>query len=225
MESSAKPAPTGIRTGSFLPYSGIMQFDTADLADLEAAGRLVDVITHEMGHVLGFGTVWTDLGLLTGAGTNDPEFIGAGAVTEYNAAFGLNATSVPVENTGGPGTADAHWRESVFHNELMTGWLDPGVNVLSRMTAASMGDLGYQVNVAAAALYLQSDPIGSGRVSGREVILNVPRTYADALPSAGATGLSETLVNTTTAGDQQWSSVGIDASGDVRCHLDQFWAG
>ena len=45
----------------------IMQFDTADLATMEANGSLVDVITHEMGHVLGFGTIWTDLNLLTGA--------------------------------------------------------------------------------------------------------------------------------------------------------------
>ena len=58
-----------------------------------------------------------------------------------------------VENTGGAGTADAHWRESVFGNELMTGFVDAGVNPLSRVTVASMGDLGYTVNLADADPY------------------------------------------------------------------------
>jgi hypothetical protein len=36
-----------------LPVKGIMSFDTADLKDMQSAGTLKDVITHEMGHVLG----------------------------------------------------------------------------------------------------------------------------------------------------------------------------
>ncbi len=51
-----------------------------------------------MAHCLGFGTIWTDLGLLSGAGTNDPEFLGKNAIAEYNAEFGLNATGVPVSD-------------------------------------------------------------------------------------------------------------------------------
>ena len=65
--------------------------------------------------------------------------------------------AVPVENTGGPGTADGHWRETVFRNELMSGFIgDPG-NPLSRMTAASLGDLGYQVDIDAAEPYTLPD--------------------------------------------------------------------
>ena len=187
--------PTGLRNISYLPYSAQMQFDTADLAQMEADGQLLEVITHEMGHSLGYGTIWSDLGLLIGKGTSDPEFIGAGAIAEYNAIFGLNASSVPVENTGGPGTADAHWRESVFYNELMTGWINPGVNnPLSRITAASMGDLGYQVNLDAAQDYLPpssttSDKLLDGSVQGVHLmeVLDLPRTYADALDSAMGT--------------------------------------
>lgn len=41
------------------------------------AARLVDVITHEMGHVIGIGTIWTHKGLWTGAGTANPRFTGA----------------------------------------------------------------------------------------------------------------------------------------------------
>jgi hypothetical protein len=104
-----------------------------------------------MAHVLGFGTIWNALGLLSGAGGSDPRFTGADATAEYNSIFGVAEASVPVENTGGLGTRDAHWRESVFDNELMTGLLNGGIeNPLSRITVASFGDLGYEVNLAAA---------------------------------------------------------------------------
>ena len=63
------------------------------------------------------------------------------------------AATVPVENTGGPGTAGGHWRESVFGNELMTGYLNPGTNPLSAMTIAAMIDLGYSVSLTAADAY------------------------------------------------------------------------
>jgi hypothetical protein len=46
-----------------------MQFDTADLASMQANGTLNDVITHEMGHVLGIGTIWTAKGVLSGSYT------------------------------------------------------------------------------------------------------------------------------------------------------------
>jgi hypothetical protein len=60
--------PREIRSGSSLPAYGITQFDSADIAALDAAGRLVDVILHEMGHVIGIGTIWNLKGLLSGAG-------------------------------------------------------------------------------------------------------------------------------------------------------------
>ena len=56
--------PDVLRPVSFLPAHGVMQFDTADLALLESSGELQLVILHEMMHVLGFGTIWTDLNLL-----------------------------------------------------------------------------------------------------------------------------------------------------------------
>jgi hypothetical protein len=151
--------PDRLRSGSFLPYHGTMQFDTADMAALETSGGLYYTILHEMGHVLGVGTIWSQKGLLTGAGTTNPRFTGAQATAQYNAIFGTNVTGVPVENTGGGGTRDAHWREATFGNELMTGWLNGGVNPLSRVTAASMADLGYTVNISAADNY---PPPGGG---------------------------------------------------------------
>ena len=51
---------------------------------------------------------------------------------------------IPLELTGGPGTAYSHWSEATFGNELMTGYIDTD-NTLSYMTVASLGDLGYSV--------------------------------------------------------------------------------
>ncbi len=153
--------PDFLRLGSFLPIHGTMEFDTADLASMEQSGLLRDVILHEMGHVLGFGTIWDLKGLLSGAGGPNPRFTGSQATQQYRAIFNTNETSVPVENTGGGGTRDSHWRESVFKNELMTGYADPPPNPLSRITAASMADLGYVVNLNAADPY-SKPPFRSG---------------------------------------------------------------
>jgi len=146
--------PNMLRPGSSLPITGGMQFDTADLAALEASGELTEVVLHEMLHVIGFGTIWQLTGNLTGAGTADPQFTGASATAEYNAIFNNTDPSVPVENTGGPGTADGHFRETVLDNELMTGFLNSGrPNPLSRITIGSLADIGYQVDLTQADAY------------------------------------------------------------------------
>ena len=164
-----RPATAG--TAALLPAKGAMSFDTADLATMEADGTLDDVIAHEMGHVLGIGTLWVRKGLLVGSGTEDPGFVGAAAVAEYAELTGGAAVPVPVENTGGPGTREGHWRESVFGNELMSAYLGapsaaaPG-NPLSRLTVASLGDLGYGVDIEAAQPYALPArvPAGTGEV-------------------------------------------------------------
>jgi len=166
--------PDRFRIGTLFPYHGSMQFDTADLASMERNGSLLSVIEHEIGHILGIGTLWDDRGLLTGAGTSNPRFTGARATAEYNATFGVHESGVPVENTGGSGTRDAHWRESVLSSELMTGWAGPGTALpLSRITVASLADLGYQVDISKADAYsrpgsaaLQSTSSSSSSLSG-----------------------------------------------------------
>jgi leishmanolysin len=149
--------PCFIRVPGYLPLIGLMRFDTADVANLENAGQFDEVILHEMGHVLGFGTIWEPLGLLAdpaSAGGTDPHFVGPQAVGAFDRISAPQYTAgakVPVENIGGGGTIDSHWRESVFGTELMTGFLNGGVaNPLSVVTVASMGDLAYTVNYAGA---------------------------------------------------------------------------
>lgn len=147
-----RPASAG--QAALLPAKGLMSFDTADLGQMEANGTLRDVITHEMGHVIGIGTVWRRKSLLNGAGTTDPRFTGTQATAEYKLLGGTGSgAGVPVENTGGPGTADSHWRETIFRNELMSGFISGTGNPISRMTVGSLADLGYQVDLDAAEPY------------------------------------------------------------------------
>ena len=138
-------------SGGSFPAVGVMQFDEADLDQITGSGSLQDVITHEMLHVLGFGTLWEDKNLLVGAGSADPRFTGAQARAGCQATGGTVscATSVPVEgNTAPPGTRDGHWREATFNTELMTGFIDPGTLPISSITVGSLADLGYTVNSA-----------------------------------------------------------------------------
>lgn len=143
--------PTHIRPGSNLPVKGIMSFDTADLDRMEADGSLTDVILHEMGHVLGFGTLWSRMGLIVGADTVNPILVGANAMREYAVLTGRpDPTSVPLENTGGPGTRDGHLRESVFGHELLTGFLSGATRPISRVSVGAFEDMGYEVDYEAA---------------------------------------------------------------------------
>ena len=145
-----RPASAGVN--AFLPAKGIMSFDTADLAQMQANGTLLDVITHEMGHVIGVGTIWTHKGLLAGTSTN-PTFKGTEAKKQYGILKGTGPVVVPVENTGGPGTKNSHWRESVFKNELMSGFIAAANNPLSKVTVGGLKDLCYSVNLQAAEAY------------------------------------------------------------------------
>jgi Leishmanolysin len=155
--------PTALRPASagrnaFLPAKGVMLFDSADLDEMEANGTLNDVIAHEMGHVLGIGTIWDHKRLLKRAGTSNPVFVGVHAKEEYGKLKGRPPTAVPVENRGGDGTRDSHWRDTVFGQELMTGFVGDAGNPLSRLTVASLRDLGYVVDLETAEPYSLPTP-------------------------------------------------------------------
>lgn len=156
--------PTALRIGSYLPATAMMQFDSADAASYLSQGLFDEIVTHEMMHAVGIGSIWANKALLSGSG-----FIGKNAVTEYNklvdgyaASHGGSTTlsngtkltkgAVPIETGGGAGTARAHWSEAVFDSEMMTGWLDTAklgsamvADPMSALTTASLKDLGYVV--------------------------------------------------------------------------------
>jgi hypothetical protein len=145
-----RAGPCGVRQAGTLPFVGILTLDVDDLMPLIGTETLTDIIAHEIAHVLGFGSLWREMGLTEDVGGADPRFTGARAMAEYQALGGIGA--VPLETQGGQGTRDAHWRKSIFSIELMTGFAEPvGVaQPTSRVTIAQWEDMGYTVNMAAA---------------------------------------------------------------------------
>lgn len=158
----------------FPPRLGVMRFDRADLDVLEDNSDLDGVALHEMGHVLGVGTMWN---VTNEAGYGlppkvtptpcydeaDPRYIGTNAVREWQGISG-QATDVPVEEGAQNGTSCGHWNEyddqagdpppypetrPDLYAELMTGYLDASMR-LSTITVGALADLGYDVDYDAA---------------------------------------------------------------------------
>jgi hypothetical protein len=144
--------------GFYYTETGSMQFDSADLANMESNGTLESVILHEMAHALGFGTLWELNGVyVNGTG----QYKGAAGLAAYQAEFDPFASFVPVELGGDPGTPNHHWNEVDYgsgltgitdshgrdmRDELMTGWLNPSYFV-SKTTLQQFVDIGYDVAV------------------------------------------------------------------------------
>jgi hypothetical protein len=156
----ASSGPCLVRQTNHLTVVGTMVFNAADLATILNNGQLNDVVFHEMQHVLGFGTLWSSATppLITNAGTPQTAFTGAAGIRGCQQAGGVAADcvpAIPLENSGGAGTADDHWRWSIFGDELMTAFLPaPGTaKLLSAMTIGSINDLGYQTNPNVADAY------------------------------------------------------------------------
>ena len=98
---------------------------------------------HEIGHVLGIGTVVFDNSGFVQDLNGDVHFNGPRAIAAFDDAGGRNYTGkkVPLEEDS------AHWRFSVLRGELMGAG-----NSLSAITIQDLADLGYSVDVT------QADP-------------------------------------------------------------------
>lgn len=158
--------PCQIREDNSLPAVGVMFFDIADLDSMEANDQLEETIVHEMAHVIGFGTLWSHLGLLQDsarAGRNaNTHFTGEAAQAAFDEIRGNNYTDsdlVPVQHQGGVGVWNGHWRELVFRSELMTPFPDRGPNPMSVVSLASFVDIGYpEVDYSVADEYMLPPP-------------------------------------------------------------------
>ena len=152
--------PRIVRSNSKLPAISSIRLDQDDVSRISTSD-LENLVLHEMAHALGFSAaVWGDLGLLNNpasGGTSDPlpdtHFDGAKAIAAFDSAGGASYTGekVPVENMGGSGAVNSHWRTSVFGGELMVATFASGRQYpLSAITVQSMADIGYPVNAGAA---------------------------------------------------------------------------
>lgn len=151
-----RAGPCGIRTSPPRTVAvGIMEFDTADIENVRRDGQLDQLVLHEMGHVLGLGTLWGDRGLVADTATDDPFYVGRQGREAFLDVDGdvYDGDHVPVEGFGGEGTALGHWRETELEDELMTGFLNDGDNPLSVLSVDAMGDLKYATDRSGADAY------------------------------------------------------------------------
>lgn len=174
-----RAGPCATRGDGGTSVAGSLTLDVEDLDPLVGRDALTELIFHEIGHVLGFGVVWDDL--IEDTGGEDPRFTGSEAVDAFEDLGGDG--NVPLETEGASGTAESHWRESVFGPEVMTGFANQDVEQpLSRVTIASMADIGYEVNPLEADPFVlpAAPPAGAvadasgpaaGALEGHEVVL------------------------------------------------------
>ncbi len=165
-----------------IPALGFMRLDEADVANLQASGRLPRVVLHELMHVLGFGTVWYDNLVDTVTTPTDVRYTGVSArtacVTDHAGATPC-ATNVPVHSADGAGSRFSHWRENVFQSELMTPFLGSGATPFSKMSIQVLADLGYQVGFTSADPYTVPTPpvvamLRDGPASSSDIVLPEP---------------------------------------------------
>jgi len=141
---------------SKVPVVALLVWNSAQVAYTQGNGLTEIVATHELGHAIGFGTLWRERILLAGDGTSDPYFLGSQARSTFGSSFGsgYSGNAVPVENTGLAATQGSHWRETVFSRELMTGFVNLGTpNPMSAVTIAQFADLGYAVDMSQAEIF------------------------------------------------------------------------
>lgn len=134
---------------------GFMQYDVADFGPggVQSEQLFLDSAVHEMGHALGFGTMFTDNNLID----VDGNYIGTNALIAFNGAYGAAVTSILMEeNIGG------HWNEcwvnslidpncdpetatggSFNDTELMTPFAVDVPATISPATIGAFRDLGY----------------------------------------------------------------------------------
>ena len=147
-DTLANARPIAFRTDSGgLPYVA----EVGISADEVGNANLDDVLLHEFAHCMGFpnSNAWRNYVANT---TTPTEFTGPKAVSYYNSIFGNTATGVPIEQEGGDGTAYDHWTESIFGNEILTGFIGTS-NPISVITVGAYDDMGYDVDYSAADPY------------------------------------------------------------------------
>ncbi len=163
-----------------LPILGHMRLDRADLAWMETETVLAGVITHEMGHVLGFNPLsYVAKGLAAG-GVSDPYFSGGTARAKFaDHGAWYTGVTVPLEDSHDRGPNDPHWRFVIFGDELMASELGPKYRMpLSVITLGLFADLGYDVDFSVADSYEVIPLFGGNRLLPERSLANDFRVIA-----------------------------------------------
>jgi len=153
--------------GNTFPMVGAIVLNSTYLYGSLKEDHLYAVLLHEVGHVLGIGTVWnlakSPLTLYQEDNKDKYYYTGSAALREYKTYFPTSELiGIPLEDDGGDGTEGSHPEEHMnrkidgtphpgLQDELMTGWLG-SLASLSRITLGFLEDIGYEVD------YSKADP-------------------------------------------------------------------
>ena len=134
-------------TGFLIPTEGLMNMNTAYTASMEANNTVVDVITHEMGHLLGLGSFWGAYNehQATKVDGYATRWKGAQANAFYSSIGGVG--DAPIEDQYGAGTQGAHWDEQMFDTEIMTGFAENTDMPMSLLSVYALADMGWKIDV------------------------------------------------------------------------------
>ena len=173
--------------GNTFPASGTITLSDSYLPTLKSTTHddgntsYYHVFLHEVGHILGIGSLWSITDFPKTSYTEDSTtkyyYTGEKALAEYKNYFQdfsyNDFLGVPIEDDGSSGTVNVHPEEGtegsvssddryingIFHpgldTELMTGWLDssPTNAPLSRISIAFLEDMGFVVDYSYADNY------------------------------------------------------------------------
>ena len=173
--------------GNTFPADGNITLSDSYLPSLKTAihndgnSSYYHVFLHELGHILGIGSLWDLTDFPKTAYVEDSQikyyYTGEKALQEYKNYFpeydNSNFVGIPFEDDGSSGTMNVHPEEGsegttssddryingIFHpgldTELMSGWLDsyPTNAPLSRITLGFLDDMGYVVDYSKADTY------------------------------------------------------------------------
>ncbi|MYA23120.1 MAG: hypothetical protein F4Z30_10205 [Gemmatimonadetes bacterium] len=168
--AGASGGPLFLREGSSLPATGAIWyesdelrehykqnehfFESAFLAQNARENQIRQMALHEIGHVLGFGTIpnWHKLladigeqwGGAKGATGDDAHFTDPNTIEAFNALPGpiFKGSPVPTNRSG------VHWRGLILPEDVMGGHGSPAVKRISTVTLESLASLGYEVDLS-----------------------------------------------------------------------------
>ncbi|MES3034639.1 MAG: hypothetical protein V4813_11645 [Gemmatimonadota bacterium] len=157
--------------GNGLPLLGTVSLNILNWASLSDR-KLDDLIQHEVGHVLGIGTIWQRgifAPLVDGDTTAlDPIFVGPNALAAFpklGQSRRFTGRTVPLQlNVRG------HWRGDAFLGELMAPTLIAPAQPTSAVTVAALRDLGWVVESEAYDEFTLPEAVLSAAVVSARVV-------------------------------------------------------